>query len=273
MNIGILSGKGGTGKTTVSTNLALEMNAGYIDCDVEEPNGFVFLQPEKMTTTEVQTDYPVINYDLCTMCGKCAEACQFNALARTKKGIVLYEKMCHSCGACELVCEPKAITYGKRTTGVIDEGKFRNIQVKQGVLNVGEPIAVPIVKKLLENLFDGDNIIDFPPGTACTVVNALKFVDSAILVTEPTEFGLHDLKMAVRVTKNEGVPFGVIVNKNMENNRKIHDYCEHENIPILGEIPYSQEIARIYSRGSLLVDDGEIKNIFDEIIGKIKEAF
>lgn len=272
MNIVILSGKGGTGKTTISTNLALLMKANYIDCDVEEPNGFIFLKPEETKAKDVQIEVPEIDKEKCTLCGACVKACKFNALAKGKDRVILFDKLCHSCGACGLACTTGAITYRKRTTGIIEEGKKAEMILKRGILNIGEPMAVPILIELLSDLpVDGINILDSPPGTSCNVVNTLHYADRAILVTEPTAFGLHDLKMAVELVKTFNIPFGLIINKYDEKNQYLNKYIEDENINLLGHIPYKKEIAISYSKGKTLLDNEEYKEAFLHIKEKIEE--
>lgn len=273
MNIAILSGKGGTGKTTVSTSLSTIMGANYIDCDVEEPNGFIFLNPSEIKREEVQVDYPVIDNSRCILCGECARVCQFHALVRTKKNIIIFEKLCHGCHACGIVCKEGALTFGKRTIGIIEEGRYGNLICKRGVLNVGEPIAVPVIKKLLKNLPIGINLVDCAPGTSCNVVNSLQYIDGAILVTEPSVFGLHDLKMAVQLVRNFHLPFGVIINKYNAEDDRIQKYCEQENINILGTIPYQREAAEVYSSGKMIVVLPEYKEIFGKIAQRIREVF
>ncbi|WP_072906686.1 4Fe-4S binding protein [Anaerobranca californiensis] len=273
MNIAVLSGKGGTGKTTVSTNLATVLGANYIDCDVEEPNGFIFLNPSQIKREEVQVDYPVFDRDKCTLCGNCVKVCQFNALAKTKEELILFEKLCHSCHACQIVCKQGAITFGKRRIGVIEEGLYFDSICKRGLLDIGEPMAVPVIKRLLQNLPKGVNIIDCAPGTSCNVVNSLKYGDCAILVTEPSVFGLHDLKMAVELVKKFNIPFGVVINKDNGADNLIKVYCEKEKITILGYIPYQREVAEIYSSGKMIVDLPVYREIFKEIGDKMKEVF
>ena len=273
MNIAILSGKGGTGKTTVSTNLSTIIGANYIDCDVEEPNGFIFLNPSQIKREEIKVNYPVVDSSRCTLCGDCAKVCQFNALVRTKKEIILFEKLCHGCSACSIACKHSALTFGKRTIGIVEEGKCGNLICKRGVLNVGEPMAVPVIKKLLKNLPQGTNLIDCAPGTSCNVVNSLQYADGAILVTEPSAFGLHDLKMAVQLVRNFNLPFGVIINKYNAENERIQKYCEQEDINILGIIPYRREAAKVYSLGKMIVEMSEYKEIFEEIAKRLREVF
>lgn len=272
MNIAVLSGKGGTGKTTVSTNLALSLEANYIDCDVEEPNGFLFLKPELNKIEKVMVEYPIIDKTTCVACGACVNACQFNALAKVNNEILLFEKLCHGCGACEIACNHNAITYNKRQTGKIESGKVRNIECSRGVLNINEPMAVPIIRQLLKNISGGVNLIDCPPGTSCNVVNALKYANGAILVTEPSEFGLHDLKMAVELVKIYNIPFGIVINKDDEKDNIIKRYCREEKVNLIGTIPYSRNTAVLYSKGEVLYDDLYHITLFDEISKQVKEV-
>ncbi len=273
MNIAVLSGKGGTGKTTVSTNLAIAMNANYIDCDVEEPNGFIFLKPDNIKKRDVLTEYPFIVEEKCSLCGKCVNACQFNALAKVKEDIILFEKICHSCGACEVACDKDAITFKKRKVGIVEEGNYKNLKCVRGLLDIGEPMAVPVIRNVLDSIPEGTNIVDCSPGTSCNVVNSLKYVDGAVLVTEPTKFGLHDLNMAVQLVKKFNIPFGIVINKsNSDEKNEVIDYCMENNIKILAHIPYSKDVAKIYSRGHMLYDTEKYKNMFDKIVFDIKDV-
>ena len=275
MNIAVLSGKGGTGKTTISTNLALALKANYIDCDVEEPNGFLFLKPEIKEDKSVLVEYPFVDDDKCVACGECAKVCQFNALAKVQEDIILFEKLCHSCGACELACKQGAITYKKRESGKIQKGLAEDINCSRGILNINEPMAVPIIRELLgevDNSKDQVNIIDCPPGTSCNVVNSLRYADAAILVTEPTEFGLHDMDLAAEVVKMFNIPFVVVINKDDGEDNIIRKYCHKNKIEIIGSIPYNKEIAVCYSKGDILYDNPEFKGMFDELVLKVKEV-
>lgn len=273
MKIAILSGKGGTGKTTVSTNLAMTLGVNYVDCDVEEPNGFIFLNPSIQKSEEVFAEYPVIHQEECVLCGACAKVCQFNALAKAGKEIVVFEKLCHSCGACSLVCNTRALTYAKRCIGKLESGSIEGIHCYRGILNVGEPMAVPVIKKLLSSLSKEDHLIDCPPGTSCNVVNSLKYADAAVLVTEPSEFGLHDLKMAVELVKLYKIPYGIIINKDDGKENMVKLYCKKNEISLLGVVPYRMEAAALYSKGIMLYEDEFYKKIFIQIADKIREVF
>lgn len=272
MNIAVLSGKGGTGKTTVSTNLALALKADYIDCDVEEPNGFLFLKPEVNMEEKVMAEYPVIDDNKCVNCGACVNVCQFNALAKVKDDIMLFQKLCHGCGACKIACKFDALTYNKREIGKIEKGRARDINCSRGILNVSEPMAVPVIRQLLKSLPEGINVIDCPPGTSCNVVNALKYAEGAILVTEPSEFGLHDLKMAVELVKLYSIPFGIVINKDDGKDNMVKKYCREEGISLIGRIPYSRDTAVLYSKGEVLYDDLRYKSLFDELSKNAKEV-
>ncbi len=273
LNIAILSGKGGTGKTTISTNLSFITGANYIDCDVEEPNGFIFLNPCQIEREEVKVDYPVVDSSRCTLCGDCARVCQFNALVKTKKEVMLFEKLCHGCHACGIVCKNDALFFGKRVIGIIEEGQYGSFICKRGILNVGEPMAAPVIKVLLKNLPTGANLIDCAPGASCNVVNSLLYADGAILVTEPSSLGLHDLKMTVQLVRSFNLPFGVIINKYNPEDDRVQKYCQRQNIEIFGVIPYRREAAQVYSSGRMIVELPEYKEIFGKIADTLREVF
>lgn len=272
MNLCILSGKGGTGKTTAAVNLSRLMGCHYIDCDVEEPNGFIFLKPQAVQSESVRVDYPVIDPQKCTLCGKCSKACQFNALMVTKKSVIVYEHLCHACGACELVCAPDAIGYQKRTIGRIDKGHIRDSQVWRGVLNIGEYMAVPVIRQMLSALPGSDAILDCPPGTSCNVVNTIAHADKALLVTEPSAFGLHDLRLAAELLRSQSIPFGVVINKYEDGSTLIHDYCKENKIPLVGTIAYSRRAAEAYSCGDMLISLPEYHKEFAAIARAVGEV-
>lgn len=270
MRIAVLSGKGGTGKTTVATNLAKILEYTYVDCDVEEPNGFIFLKPEICESKDTSVLVPDINYESCNLCSKCVKACQFNALANTGKEIVLFEKLCHSCGACSLVCVENAIKETSRIIGRIDTGSHEKITCIQGKLNVGEAMAGPIISQIKSIDYGENAVLDCSPGSSCNVVKAVKDTDYAILVTEPTEFGLHDLNIAVELVKKMKIPFGVIINRSDEYKEMIESYCQEKNINLLGIILFDREIARLYSEGKLLTDDERYRQVFSKIAQKVE---
>ncbi|WP_053955721.1 4Fe-4S binding protein [Inediibacterium massiliense] len=272
MKIAVLSGKGGTGKTTVSVNLAKSMGWSYIDCDVEEPNGFIFLKPNIGKEMNVSIPVPKIDEQKCIHCNQCVNICQFHALAGTNNGVLVFEKLCHGCGACTLTCPVDAIKEEDRVIGKIEVGQDKEISCMRGVLNIGEPMATPIIKQLKKINKEQNTIIDCSPGSSCTVVSAIERVDYAILVTEPTEFGLHDLKIAIELMRQMDIPFGVIINRVDQQKDLIDDYCEKENINILGKIPFDKKVAVLYSKGKLLIEDVDYEKKFKEIGQKIREV-
>lgn len=274
MNLCILSGKGGTGKTTVAVNLAVLMRACYFDCDVEEPNGFIFLKPNYVSAEDTLVDYPVIDNNKCTLCGQCAKACQYNALATTKKNVMLFSTLCHGCHACEIVCEQKAITYLQRPVGIVEKGERHGVECTRGIMNVGEHMAVPVIRQLLKKLnMSKKNILDCAPGTSCNVVNTLRYSDAAVIVTEPTVFGLHDMSIAVELLRQMDIPFAVVINKSQNNDAMIRKYCIENKIKLLGTIPYAKKAAEAYSEGKMISELPEFHSSYASIVDKVKEAF
>lgn len=257
MIISIASGKGGTGKTTIATNLAvsLENKAQILDCDVEEPNAHLFLNPVLDKTETITTPVPEINTDKCTLCGKCADICQFKAIVVIVKTVLTFHELCHSCGGCMQVCPEDAITEVGRELGVLQVGHRGQLKFADGKLRVGEAMAPPLIKRV-RACADPDRItiIDAPPGTSCPVIAAMADTDFVLLVTEPTPFGLHDLKLAVGAVNILGIPAGLVINRSDMGDDKVREYAASADLPILMEIPFDRKIAEAYSRGQLLVD-------------------
>ena len=270
MRLAVLSGKGGTGKTTVAVNLALgwapHRKTTYVDYDVEEPNGFIFLRPQIRNSSTVLLPYPEIN-GACTLCGKCSEACQYHALAVVGGQVLVFPELCHGCGTCGIVCPVEAVDEVKRPLGQIDEGEHDGVQCLQGVLKEGESLAGPVIRGLRHREKDFSTqaeeviVADCPPGSSCSVIHSAEGSDLALLVTEPTLFGLHDLKIAVRLMREMGLEFGVIQNKD-DGGPLIREYCTQEGITLLGSIPFDLEIARIYSRGQSLMHEPKWADLF-----------
>lgn len=252
MILSIASGKGGTGKTTLAVNMAVSVGSSIqvIDCDVEEPNVHLLLRPKIVDERPVYRPVPLVNEEVCNHCGKCALFCPYKALFVTFTEVLVFYELCRGCGGCALVCPKGAISEGEYTIGTLKRGFSNGIEVIYGVLKVREPMAAPLirnVKKYIDRT--KDVIIDAPPGASCPMVEAVKGSDYCILVTEPTPFGLHDLKIAVCVLRRMNIPFGVVINRANIGDRGVYDYCKENGIPILLEIPYQRRIAELYSRG------------------------
>jgi MinD superfamily P-loop ATPase len=275
MIISIASGKGGTGKTTIAVNLALSLPKGtvqLIDCDVEEPNSHLFLSPTIHQVTSVGIPVPRIDESKCTYCGKCAKVCEYHAMAVILKNVLVFDELCHGCGACSYLCPEKAIFEVEREIGIIQEGSANGIPFANGVLNVGEPMASPLIRKTKEKIQKGKIVIlDAPPGTACPVIETVKGSDFCLLVTEPTPFGLNDLELAVGMLEKLGIPTGVVINKADIGDREVWNYCDSQNIPILMEIPMDRQIAESYSRGiPIVVENPSYIQKFEGLFEKIK---
>ncbi|MFH1594306.1 MAG: ATP-binding protein [Candidatus Omnitrophota bacterium] len=275
MIISIASGKGGTGKTTVATSLALSINSGIqlLDCDVEEPNAHIFLKPKIQQSKTVYIPVPKIDESKCTFCGRCAEVCTYNALAVLKEKVLTFPHLCHGCGGCNLFCPQKAITEGDKKIGVVEIGNSSHVQFVHGRLNIGEVMSPPLIRAVKEYINPTRSVIvDAPPGTSCPVIESVKGSDFCILVTEPTPFGLNDLILAVEVLKKLTIPFGIAVNRADIGDSSLDDYCEKENIPILMRIPFKKKIAFAYSKGLALVSEfPEYKKEFIRVYKEISE--
>lgn len=256
MRIVIASGKGGTGKTLVATNsvaaLAKDRNVELIDCDVEEPNSHLFFNTDIIKEEVVKSISPNINDDYCIGCQLCSERCEFNALSVVGEKVIFFPELCHSCGGCILFCPTEAITMGEKVLGKIEYRESNNFEVITGRLEVGSALAPDLIEKTIAKA-DSEklSIIDSPPGTSCSAVAAISNADFCLLVTEPTPYGLHDLKKAFLVAEKLEVPSAVIINKCQEDEDIITEYCQEVNLPVLLKIPYSIEIARSYANGKL----------------------
>jgi MinD superfamily P-loop ATPase len=264
MIVSVASGKGGTGKTTVAVNLALFLSqetsscVQFADCDVEEPNAHLFLKPTIERSEGVHIPVPEINLDRCNYCGRCAEVCAYNAIAVVKDEVLVFRELCHGCGGCVLLCPEKAIGERNREIGVIEEGKSDSVGFVHGYLNVGEPMATPLIRTIRKRLKSSFvNVVDVPPGTSCPMIEAVKESDFTILVTEPTPFGLNDLILAVEVVRKLGIPHGVVINQADIGDDRVKKYCQTETIPVIGEIPYERNIAVLYSHGIPMWIEGE----------------
>jgi MinD superfamily P-loop ATPase len=274
MIISIASGKGGTGKTTVATNLAVSLGSAVqlLDCDVEEPNAHLFIHPVFDLTETVTTPVPEVDMDKCTLCGKCGDICQFKAIVVVGETVLPFEELCHSCGGCIAVCPEDAITEKGRQLGIIQKGHRNGIEFIHGKLRVGEAMSPPLINKVLSYIDPARlTIVDAPPGTSCPVIESMKNSDFVLLVTEPTPFGLYDLKLAVGAVNILDIPCGLVINRSDPGDEKVKEYADQENLPILMEIPFDRQIAEAYSRGDMVVDVmPEWKEKFLELYQKIK---
>ena len=272
MIISVASGKGGTGKTTVSTSMALALSnikpIAFLDCDVEEPNAHIFLNPYYMVQEKVNTPIPLIDNTKCTYCKKCSDICAFNVLAVLDDAVLVFAELCHACGSCWYQCPEKAITQTNKEIGVVEIGKSRDMDFIHGKLNIGEAMSPPLIKAVKAKIIPQmTTIIDAPPGTSCPVITSVKDTDFCVLVTEPTPFGLNDLKISVEMLREIGIPCGVIINRADIGDDMVLQYCEKENIPVIMKINFDRKIASLYARGTPIVDE------MPEYIEKFQNAY
>jgi MinD superfamily P-loop ATPase len=255
MKIAIASGKGGTGKTTLSAALAFSVPGPVclLDCDVEEPNCHFFIQPETVRTEKVYRLIPRVDEAACTGCGECGRICQFSAIISLGRRTMVFPELCHGCGGCARICPAGAITEVQEETGTIETGYHGEVELVTGRMNVGQAMSPPIIRAVKQHVRDdGLNLLDCPPGTSCPFVTAVTGCDAALLVTEPTPFGLHDLQLAVETIRELEIPCAVTVNRIVEKENRITAYCRSENIPVLLQIPEDRRVAEAYSRGDIL---------------------
>lgn len=279
MNISIASGKGGTGKTLVATNIAVSLAStgiGHVtvaDCDVEEPNAYLFF-PERilLEREKCQVSVPVIDEAKCTHCGKCSEVCAYHALAVLPETVLLFPELCHGCGACTIICPEKAVSETTRSVGEIFRARSGDVEIIWGELALGEARTTPLIKAVKERAAGENVIVDCPPGTSCSLVESVRGTNFCLLVTEPTPFGLYDLDIALRVLEKMNIPRAVLVNKSGMGDRKVYEYLEKRNIPLLMEIPLDRKIAELYSQGEIFAEKmPEWKAKFAGMVREIEE--
>jgi len=278
MKIAVASGKGGTGKTTVATNLALVASrdgrsVAYLDCDVEEPNGALFLKPRIDETRPVQVSIPEVDRSRCTACGQCGQICQYSAIVVMKGNVLVFPELCHGCAGCWLVCPAGAITETHRQTGQLELGQAGKVQFAQGLLNIGEVMSPPVIGAVKATAPDVDVlIVDSPPGTSCPVIESVRDADFVVLVTEPTPFGLNDLKLAVEMVRALELPFAVVVNRADMGDDQTRHYCRQEGIDIIAEIPDDRQVAEAYSRGEMACDViPRYRNLYGDLLAELEK--
>ena len=278
MRVAIASGKGGTGKTTVATNLAWvasrdARSVAYVDCDVEEPNGHIFLKPQIASSRPVGRLHPVVDEEKCTHCGLCGEICQYSAIVCIGEKVLVHPELCHACGGCVLVCRPGAIAEHLRDTGRLETGRAGPIHFVHGLLNIGEAMSAPLVRQVKAAAPEADLvIIDSPPGTSCPVIESVRGADFVLLVTEPTPFGLSDLKLAAEMTRAMKLSFGVVINRADLGDEQTREYCRVHGIEVLSEIPDDRRVAEAYSCGILACEAApefraRVENLWSRLCG------
>jgi MinD superfamily P-loop ATPase len=270
MIVTVASGKGGTGKTTIAVSLALSLAEGndtadskcplLLDCDVEEPNAALYLHPQIESSREVGLLIPKVDFSTCTYCGICDDICRYNAITVFGDQVLVFPDLCHGCGSCKLLCPEGSIEEVSEDLGCVETGNAGKLTFGQGILQVGKAMAVPIIHELKRQIPSPESngrliILDAPPGSSCPVVETMRGSDFILLVTEPTPFGLHDLRLAVQVGRDElNLPVGVVINRDGIGDKGVEDFCDEEGIPILLRIPFNRQIAEAGSEGIPLVE-------------------
>ncbi|HKL60133.1 MAG TPA: ATP-binding protein [Sphaerochaeta sp.] len=270
LTLAILSGKGGTGKTLLSVNLAsVSKEATYIDCDVEEPNGNLFFKPTKEFEKLVTVKKPIVDDALCDGCHKCVDFCAFNALALIGNRLMIFDDICHSCGGCIHVCPQDALTEQDRAVGEMSIGRSGSVRSISGSMNIGESSGVPIIEELLKHKSDGLTIIDAPPGSSCLVTESVRLADFCILIAEPTTFGAHNLAMVHELVSLLGKRYAVVLNKTLEGKNPSEEFCIAHNIPIIGRIPFDKRLGSLNSVGKIAArEDTHYHEVFSSILEK-----
>lgn len=275
MRIAVLSGKGGTGKTFVSTNLAAAAgNAFYIDCDIEEPNGYLFLKPRIEKSWDVCVPVPNFDLEKCSGCRKCVDFCRYNAIAFIKETPRLFPEICHSCGGCTLICPEGAVSEVKREIGVIEQGKAGGVTVLTGTLNDGEATGVPVIRELIRRApKTGSVIIDCPPGSACSAMESIRDADYCLLIAEPTLFGLSNLRLVARLVALMGKPCGIVINKDTAQEDLIGHFAADHDIPVLCRIPYDASLGAMIANGTLAAESPRYADLFTRLYDAVLQQF
>lgn len=271
MKIACLSGKGGAGKTFAAVNLAAAAGeATYIDCDVEEPNGRLFLKPQNVTRTTVSSLLPEFDSEKCTGCKKCVQFCRFHALMYVREKPMVFSEVCHSCGGCSLVCPEGAITEKEKPVGVLEEGQCKNMRVVTGILNTGEASGVPVIRAALQKA-QGLTVIDCPPGSACSVMESVMDADFCLLIVEPTAFGFHNFKMVHELVTLLDKKCGVLINKQDAPYEPLEEFCKSHHVPVLARIAYDPQIAALIAAGGIAAEkDANIREVFADLLLQIR---